>query len=193
LSSESQNKKPIAAGGSSIELVDVETLFAELRLKEGDVFLDVACGKGAYSLAAAKYVGESGHVYAVDLWEEGMESLRQKSTIQHIANIHASVTDVSKHIPVEDHTVDTCLMATVLHDLILDKTDKGTLKEIQRVLKPHGTLAVVEFKKIEGPPGPPIWIRLSPEELENHLLPYSLDMVRKIDVGPFMYLGLFKA
>ena len=186
------NKRPIAAGSSSIDLVDIEKLFVELRLKEGDTFLDVACGKGAYSMAALKYVGKSGRVYAVDLWQEGIESLRRQISIQHAMNIRASVADVSKRIPVEDHSVDVCLMATVLHDLIQDKTDKGTLKEIKRVLKHQGTLAVVEFKKIDGPPGPPVTIRLSPDELEKHLHPYSLNMTGETDVGPFTYLSLFE-
>jgi len=186
------HKRPIAAGSSSIDLVDIEKLFVELRLKEGNTFLDVACGNGAYSMVASKYVGESGCVYAVDLWKEGIESLQRQMSIQHATNIQASVADVSKRIPVEEHVIDVCLMATVLHDLIQDKTDKGTLKEIKRVLKPQGTLAIVEFRKINGPPGPPITIRLSPEELEEHLLPYSLNMARKMDVGPFTYLALFK-
>jgi ubiquinone/menaquinone biosynthesis C-methylase UbiE len=186
------DKKPIAAGSNSIDLVDADKLFAEVHLKEGDTFLDVACGKGAYSILASKYVGETGHVYAVDLWREGIESLQRQIHAQNMKNIDTNVADVNKHIPVADHSVDICLLATVLHDLIQDKTDAGTLKEVKRVLKPKGTLAIIEFKKIDGPPGPPIRIRLSPEELEKHLLPYSLSMTRMIDVGPFTYLALFE-
>ncbi|MBN1847797.1 MAG: class I SAM-dependent methyltransferase [Deltaproteobacteria bacterium] len=186
------NKKPIAAGSSSIDLVDEKKLFDELQIHDGDTFLDVACGNGAYSIIASRYAGGSGHVYAVDLWKEGIESLERQIQIQDIKNIHASVADVSDHIPVADRSVDICLLATVLHDLIQDKTDAGTLKEIKRVLKPEGTLAIVEFKKIDSPPGPPIRIKLSPEELEKHLQPYSFDMTRMIDVGTFTYLALFQ-
>lgn len=185
-------EKPIAAGSSSIDLVDIDKLFEDLHLKEGDTFLDVACGKGAYSLIASRYAGESGRVYAVDLWEEGIKSLQEWIRIQDIRNIQTSVADVSKRIPVADHSVNICLMATVLHDLIQDKTDAATLKEIKRVLKPEGTLAIVEFKKMEGPPGPPIQIRLSPAELEKHLHTYSLNMARMLDLGPFTYLAIFK-
>jgi len=185
-------KKPIAAGSSSIDLVDVDELFAALQLKEGETFLDVACGNGAYSLIASRYVGQSGQVYAVDLWEEGIKSLQARIRAQDIRNIHTSVADVSKRIPVVDKSVGLCLMATVLHDLIQDKTDAATLNEIKRVLKPEGILAIVEFKKIEGPPGPPIQIRLSPDDLERHLHPYSLNMTRTMNVGPFTYLAIFR-
>ncbi|MBE0557030.1 MAG: ubiquinone/menaquinone biosynthesis methyltransferase UbiE, partial [Proteobacteria bacterium] len=49
--------KPIAAGTSSFDLVDIAKVFSELNLKAGMAFLDVACGRGAYSLEASRYVG----------------------------------------------------------------------------------------------------------------------------------------
>jgi hypothetical protein len=54
------NKKPHGAGNSSFDLVDVERLFAEIALQKGNIFLDIACGSGAYSKAAANIVGSSG-------------------------------------------------------------------------------------------------------------------------------------
>ena len=53
-------EKPIAAGKSSFNLVDSKKLFSELRLKENTTLLDLACGSGAYSIAASEYIGEEG-------------------------------------------------------------------------------------------------------------------------------------
>ena len=186
-------KKPTGAGKSSFDLIDTERLFGELALKEDTRFLDVACGKGAYSIAAADYIGKSGSIFSVDLWEEGIELLNKEIASRKIPNIHASVADVSKRIPVEDNTIDVCLVATVLHDFIEDKTDDGALNEIKRVLTQNGTLAVIEFKKIEGPPGPPIEIRISPEQTADRLLPYAFGMVKEMEIGPYSYLTLFRA
>ena len=69
------HRKPTAAGKSSFDLVDVGTVYRELDLKKGITFLDVACGRGAYSLKASEIVGSAGTVYAVDLWQEGIEQL----------------------------------------------------------------------------------------------------------------------
>lgn len=184
------NEKPIAAGKSSFDLIEPNRLFSELRLQQNTVFLDVACGKGAYSIAALEYIGRTGKIYAVDLWKEGIDSLKKEISTRQIHNIHASVADVSKRIPMEDHSVDVCLMATVLHDLIEDKTDEGTLTEVKRVIKPRGILAVIEFKKIEGPPGPPIGIRISPKELIKRLFTYSFRIHKTIDIGPYNYLSI---
>ncbi len=184
--------KPIAAGKSSFDLIEAEHLFAELQLKEGTKLLDLACGRGAYALAASVYIGDKGRICAVDLWEEGVAALKKEATARRIEHIDAHVTDVSQPLPLEDCSVDVCLMATVLHDLIQDRTDQAALKEVCRVLENQGILAIVEFKKIEGPPGPPVSIRLSPQECQAHLQPFGLELIRHSDVGPYNYLALFK-
>ena len=184
--------KPIAAGKSSFGLIDFEKLLEVLDVTPGITFLDVACGAGAYTLALADLVGPDGRLYAFDLWEEGIETLTRKVSGSGAATIQARVADVSRHMPVEDASVDLCLMATVLHDLIEDNTDGGTLQEVVRVLKPGGRLAVVEFKKMEGPPGPPMAIRLSPEETEERLRPFAFEPMVTRGIGPFNYVSMYR-
>jgi ubiquinone/menaquinone biosynthesis C-methylase UbiE len=151
--------KPTAAGKSSFGLIDVDKFFKELNLQKGIAFLDVACGRGAYCLAASEIVGEKGRVYGVDLWEEGIELLKAAADEKSAGNIDALVSDAGKQIPVDDHSIDVCLMATVLHDFVEDQIEKEVLDEIVRVIKPSGILAIMEFMKIDGPPGPPRHIR----------------------------------
>jgi len=184
-------EKPIAAGKSSFNLIDSYKLFSELRLKEDTSFLDLACGSGPYSIAASEYIGEEGIIYAVDLWKEGIDNLLKEVKIKQINNIHASIADISIHIPIESRCIDVCLMATVLHDLIQDNTDQETLEELKRVLKPNGSLAIIEFNKIEGPPGPPIQIRISPERLDAILFSHDFRKVLTTDIGPYNYLSIF--
>ena len=186
-------KKPTGAGKNSFALVDTKRLFDELALKEDTRFLDVACGKGAYSIAAAEYIGKTGRIVSVDLWEEGIEQLKREMAQKEISNLDARLADVSKRIPVEDNSVDVCLVATVLHDFIEDKTDDGALAEINRVMKQGGTLAVIEFKKIDGPPGPPIHIRITPGQTTGRLRPYSFGLIKEMEIGPYCYLALYKA
>jgi ubiquinone/menaquinone biosynthesis C-methylase UbiE len=188
-----ENKtKPTAAGKSSFDLIDIDKFFKELDLQKGISFLDVACGRGAYCLAASEIVGEKGRVYGVDLWEEGIELLKAAADEKGIGNINAFVSNAGEHIPVADHSIDVCLMATVLHDFVEDQIEKEVLREIVRVVKPNGILAIMEFMKIDGPPGPPRHIRLSPEQVEDMLTPFGFLQERIVDVGPYNYLMLFK-
>lgn len=184
---------PTGAGKSSFELIDAVKFFRELNLKGGSIFLDVACGKGAYSLAASERVEPGGTVYALDLWEDGIHALESEAAVKGIRNIKAMVGDASRQISVEDDAIDACLMATVLHDFVEDGIVKGVLQEIVRVLKPAGILAVIEFNKIEGPPGPPENIRLSPDRVAEILKEYGFEQIRLTGLGPYTYLILFKA
>ncbi len=183
--------KPTAAGKSSFGLIDVDKFFKELNLQKGIAFLDVACGRGAYCLAASEIVGEKGRVYGVDLWEEGIELLKAAADEKSAGNIDALVSDAGKQIPVDDHSIDVCLMATVLHDFVEDQIEKEVLDEIVRVIKPSGILAIMEFMKIDGPPGPPRHIRLSPEQVDDMLAPYGFTRELFAEVGPYNYLMRF--
>lgn len=144
--------RPTGAGKSSFRLIDSDLLFAKLRLRNGQFFLDLACGLGEYSLGAVKYLGKSGKVYAFDLWEEGIEHLSEKAKRKGYKNIYPLVVDLSQEIPLPDTTVDTALIATAFHDLIQDGSAVKTVEEAYRVLKDKGKLAIVEFKKIEHLP-----------------------------------------
>ncbi len=184
--------KPRGAGKSSFDLIDAEKFFLELNLQPGTTFLDVACGRGAYCLKASQLVGSSGNVYAVDLWEEGIRELKARAAAENLSNIRALVGDAGLHVPVDDQVVEVCLMATVLHDFVEDHIDAAVLREVGRVLKPEGTLAIVEFQKIDGPPGPPRHIRLSPQEVAEKLTGCGFRQKRLTDIGPYTYLMLFK-
>ena len=186
------DKKPTAAGKSSFDLIDVDKFFKELDLKNGITFLDIACGRGAYCLAASTIVGEKGRVYGVDLWAEGIDLLNSAADEKKVRNITAFVSDAGKRLPVPDHSIDVCLMATVLHDFVEDKIDQEVLHEAARVVKPDGIIAIMEFKKIDGPPGPPRHIRLAPEQVDDMLAPYGFTREHFTEVGPYNYLMLFK-
>ena len=117
--------------------------------------------------------------------------LKTDAREREINNITALVSDVGRQIPVDDLSIDVCLIATVFHDFVEDRIDQGVITEIARVVKPTGILAIVEFKKIDGPPGPPIHIRLSSEEVTDRLEPFGFKKERSVDVGPYNYLILF--
>jgi ubiquinone/menaquinone biosynthesis C-methylase UbiE len=187
-----QMEKPIAAGKSSFDLIQPDLLFRSLRLQAETILLDAACGAGNYSLAAAEYIGTGGAILAVDLWAEGIEQLQKTAAAKGLKQIKTMAADLGRRIPLADGEVDICLLATVLHDLKEVNSHEGALREISRVLRPEGQLAVIEFRKIEGPPGPPLRIRLSPEEVEQLLAPHRFRKIDQLDLGPYIYLAIYQ-
>jgi ubiquinone/menaquinone biosynthesis C-methylase UbiE len=182
---------PVGAGRSSYDLIDAEKLFAALDLETDTVFLDLACGRGDYTLEAAEYVTSDGVIYAVDLWEEGIAALRSEANARGLDYVRPQVADVSERIPVEDRAVDVCLIASALHDFVREGGHDAAIRELVRVLRPGGRLAVIEFKKVAGTPGPPVEVRLAPEEVKALLRGQGFDLTETIEVGPYHYLSMF--
>lgn len=181
-------RKPHGAGRSTFDLIDTDRFFEALNLRPSTVFLDLGAGAGNYTVRLAEATGPGGRVFALDAWEEGLARVRERASLEHLGNIETLLADANEGIPLEDGTIDVCLVATVLHDLLRDATAETVLSEILRVLKPGGKLAVLEFKKIEGPPGPPLQIRISEEDVENLLAPFGFHTDGVSDVGEYHYL-----
>ena len=186
--SHQHGNQPVAAGKSSYDFVQVEKVFTALDLKAGTTLLDLACGRGAYSLHAAKLVLPKGMVHAMDLWEEGIALLTAELANQGIDNVKPAVVDAAQHIPLANNSVDCCLLATVLHDFVEINVEQNVLAELARVIKPGGLLGIVEYKVKDGKPGPPKNIRLSPEQTKQLMTPFHFVPRETIDVGPHNYL-----
>jgi ubiquinone/menaquinone biosynthesis C-methylase UbiE len=186
-----RRQKIPGAGRSSFALVEQDKIFSELQLQGGISFLDLGCGRGEYAIAASDIVGNEGEVYGIDLWDEGVNLLKEEALARGSSNIKAMLADAGKRIPLKDLSIDVCFMATVFHDLVLANTFIGALQEISRVLKKEGILAILEFIKIDGPPGPPLSSRLAPEEVEERVIPYGFERVGLKEVGPYNYLVRF--
>ena len=181
------SEKPVAAGKSSFDLIDTVKMFTLMDITPDSHFLDLACGIGKYSIEIADKIGVKGTVYSVDLWQEGIEALKQEIKTKNIKNINAIFADISKKLPLEESSIDSCLMATILHDLS-ESDQKSTLQEVARIIKPGGMLNIIEFKKINNGPGPPIDIRMDEEQVESLVTPYGFIKVIGSEIGSFNYL-----
>ncbi len=179
--------KPPAAGKSSFDLIHQKRFLSLIDLPYKSTVIDLACGAGRYSIELSRIEEAQYNIYAIDLWEEGIDALNALIADANITNIHSIVADISRKIPLESTCADMCLMATVLHDLSKEARDSA-LREVDRVLKPDGILMIIEFKKIDFGPGPPVGIRLSEDEIENLTVKHNFAKISCDEIGEFTYL-----
>jgi ubiquinone/menaquinone biosynthesis C-methylase UbiE len=171
-------------GKSSESYLDKDVILRALDIQPGQTLLDAGCGNGYMSREFARALGNDGRVVALDPDEEAIAALRPETDGTCIEPL---VADITRPTPLADASVDLIYLATVLHGFSADQ-QTGFAREVARLLKPGGRLAIVEIVKRETPFGPPQDLRFSPEELQQAL---PFEPLKRVDVGEYFYLQLF--
>jgi ubiquinone/menaquinone biosynthesis C-methylase UbiE len=118
-----------------------EKIVEWMDVRQGMSLLEVGPGPGTFTFAAAQGVGDTGHVYAIDIQETVVTSLYAKIEQQGFRNVSAEQAS-AYDLPYPDHHFDRVYMVTVLGE-IPDK--QRALVEFKRVLKDDGYLAIGEI------------------------------------------------
>lgn len=112
--------------------------FAMGRLNPGEVVLDIGCGAGFDTLLAARQVGTSGRVIAVDMTPAMLEKTRAGAAALGLTNVDTRL-GYAEELPVESESIDVVISNGVIN-LCPDKV--AVMSEIYRVLKPGGRFQI---------------------------------------------------
>ena len=181
----SENKKHHHKGRSSERHLNRDIVLKELNIRSGQTILDAGCGSGYMSKEFSKILNNTGKVYALDPDKAAIEMLKKETKG---TNIEPIIGDITKETKIGDSSVDLIYLSTVFHGFSEGEID-GFQKEVKRILKPNAVLAIVEFKKVETPFGPPLEIRYSPEELKKTI---TLTPKFFVEVGEYFYVMAFE-
>jgi ubiquinone/menaquinone biosynthesis C-methylase UbiE len=122
----------------------------DLHLKHGWRVADVGCGRGYLTFDMARAVGDAGKVYAVDISENALKSLRERAERQNQANIdivHSAPTDTK----LTTASVDAAVVCLVFHH-VPEQQRQALLNNIANALVPGGYLYVLDFRTDPPPP-----------------------------------------
>jgi ubiquinone/menaquinone biosynthesis C-methylase UbiE len=116
-------------------------------VRPGSRVLDVACGTGVVSRAAAILAGPGGSVAGVDLGEPTVAIARSHPAEENAAPIDYAQADAAA-LPFDADDFDVALCQQGLQFF---PERAAALAEMQRVLKPGGSVAIATWKDIEPP------------------------------------------
>ncbi len=103
--------------------------------------LDLGCGAGTFTVAAARMVGEAGIVHAVDIQAPLVEQTRQRITAAGLLNRVQLHCSGAYQLPLTDSSIDLAVLIATLPQI---PNKLLVLAELSRVLKPGARLAVSE-------------------------------------------------
>jgi ubiquinone/menaquinone biosynthesis C-methylase UbiE len=172
-------------GKSSERLLDKPRILNELNILPGQIIIDAGCGDGYMAKEFSRMLNGTGKMYALDTNTEAIEILK-KETKEN--NIEPLVADITNEIPIKSTSVNLMYMSTVFHGLRKDQIPHFQ-KEVERLLKPKATLAILEIKKENISFGPCSDIKYSAEELKQAI---TLTPKATTEIGKYFYLQLFE-
>jgi ubiquinone/menaquinone biosynthesis C-methylase UbiE len=132
---------------------DPNTIVPQLHIQPGAIVADLGAGTGAYSIAISKVVGPTGKVYACDVQKDMLTRLENDARERGATNIQAVLSNIEAHLgtKLRDQSIDWVIVANVLFQA---EDREGLIKEISRILKPSGSVLVVDWTESFGNLGP---------------------------------------
>ena len=117
--------------GKFVNPAEVIHLFG---LSQGTTFADFGAGTGAYVLAAAPLIGDTGQIYAIDIQKDMLLKLKQSVADAHHDNVkflwcNFETVEATK---LPDNSVDVAVLSNTLFQI---ENKRGALQEIYRILK----------------------------------------------------------
>lgn len=166
---------------------DCETLLKVLNPRPGQMFADIGCGNGFYSIAIAKQLGKEGRVYAVDIQGEMLRLLQARAQEAEVKNIKPVLgTLVDPKLPAGE--IDMVLLVDVYHEF---SHPEQMLKAIHDCLKPTGRVALAEFR-LEDPDVPiKLEHKMSKEQIMAEFPANGFKLVGTFDELPWQHLMFF--
>ncbi|HEX7087636.1 MAG TPA: methyltransferase domain-containing protein [Vicinamibacterales bacterium] len=121
--------------------VDTDQIFDAIGIAEGRTICEIGAGNGALSIAAARRVGDAGHVYTSELGDERVAALRKAVTASGLSQITVVEGDpAATNFP--DGACDALFMRNVYHHFADPERMNAS---ILAAMKPGARLAVVDF------------------------------------------------
>jgi len=174
--------RPAATGG----FLNPYSIVGEFGLRQGMSVVDFGSGSGYFTILLAEKVGENGKVYALDVLESALDSVRSKAKAGNVDNIETIRADleVMGGTGLPDSSQDFVLIANALFQ---SRKKEDIIREAKRILKDRGSLVIIDWMKNVGGIGPPEDLRMDETQIKSLVNDVGFILQGEINAGRFHY------
>jgi len=121
--------------------VEISSLVKALKIKNGDVVVDLGAGTGRLTVELAR---RGATVLALDISPRSLAVNREKCSHIPGSDVHFVVADAS-YLPLRDSVADRAGSGMMIEHLPTPEDRSRCINDIARVLRPHGRLALTAY------------------------------------------------
>lgn len=163
-----------------------ELIMDALRIAEKATVADIGAGAGFFTVRLARRVGPNGIVYAEDIQQEMLDSIKRRVSREGLNNVvYRLGTDTDAKLP--KGALDAVLVVDVYQEVEEEPSRIRLLRHLADTLKPNGRIGIVNYKPGEGGPGPDPQRRLERSVVEAEVRAAGLRVLDGATL-PFQYL-----
>jgi precorrin-6B methylase 2 len=163
-------------------------LLESLKLKNGDVVVDLGAGSGYFTFPLAAKVAPKGKVLAVEIQQEMLDIIKKKMKDKKVTNIDLVLgTETDPKLP--DESIDLILLVDVYHEF----SDPYEMTvAMTKALKVGGRLVFVEFRMEDEKVPIKLVHKMSEKQVLKEMAPHQLKHVKTLDVLPWQHIIIFE-
>ena len=120
-----------------------DRVMQDLGIKPGASVADIGCGEGYFTFRLGQAVGEHGKVFAVEVSEAPLKTIRQRIQREQLANIK-TVLSKSPNTGLPAESCDAALLCNMLHEV--PQGQRLPLVQDVGTLRPGSFLFVIEWQ-----------------------------------------------
>lgn len=135
---ESQNSYSLGCGSN----------LSHLSIEQGEIILDLGCGRGEETILAARSTGKNGFVHGLDITPAMLAEAEKNAKAAGTLNVDFTVGDIEK-LPYESNFFNAATSNCVINHA---RDKQQAYREIYRVLKPDGRFVVSDAVSVDPLP-----------------------------------------
>ena len=159
---------------------DPDKIWDVLQPAADCTMIDIGTGVGFIALPFARQ-NPGAQVYGCDILEGMIALLREDAAAQRLSNLEGVVMTPNA-VDLPDGAADVVVMAQLHHEL---DEPEALLAECRRLLKPGGTVAIIDWKDEDNGKSPPAGRRVPEADLRAQLGGCGFAEIERHDVYAF--------